>query len=63
MKLFNVCSTEIRSVVIGISSIICVYLAISSNGGVKCMRKKEVTILNRDGLFSGLINKWPRSFV
>ena len=27
-ELFNVCSTEIRSVVISISSITCVYLAI-----------------------------------
>ena len=27
-ELFNVCSTELRSVVISISSIICVYLAI-----------------------------------
>ena len=30
-ELFNVCSTEIWSVVISISSIICVYLAISNN--------------------------------
>ena len=29
-ELFNVCSTEIRSVAISISSIICVYLAISN---------------------------------
>ena len=29
--MFNVCSTEIWSVVISISSIICVYLAISNN--------------------------------
>ena len=45
-ELFNVCSTEIRSVVISISSItcICVYLAISNKGGVKRMRK-EVTVI------------------
>ena len=30
-EMFNVCSTEIWSVVISISSIICVYLAISNN--------------------------------
>ena len=45
-ELFNVCSTEIRSVVISISSIICVYLAISNKGGVKRMRK-EVIISDR----------------
>ena len=44
-ELFNVCSTEIRSVVISISSItcICVYLAIS-NKGVKRMRKEVIVI-------------------
>ena len=43
--LFNVCSTEIRSVVISISSIICVYLlAISNKGGVKRMRKEVIMI-------------------
>ena len=35
-KLLNVCSTEIRLVVISISSITCcVYLAISKKGGVR----------------------------
>ena len=45
-ELFNVCSTEIRSVVISISSItcICVYLAISNKGGVKRMRKEVIVI-------------------
>ena len=43
-ELFNVCSTEIRSVVISISSIICVYLAISNKGGVKRMRKEVIMI-------------------
>ena len=42
--LFNVCSTEIRSVVISISSIICAYLAISNKGGVKRMRKEVIMI-------------------
>ena len=43
-ELFNVSSTEIWSVVISISSIICVYLAISSKGGVKGMRKEVIII-------------------
>ena len=43
-ELFNVCSTEIWSVVISISSIICVYLAISSKDGVKGMRKEVIII-------------------
>ena len=43
-ELFNVSSTEIRSAVISISSIICVYLAISSKGGVKRMRKDVIII-------------------
>ena len=43
-ELFNVCSTEIRSVVISISSIICVYLAISNKGGVKHIRKEVIMI-------------------
>ena len=43
-ELFNVFSTEIRSVVINISSIICVYLAISNKGGVKRMRKEVIMI-------------------
>ena len=43
-ELFNVCSIEIRSVVIDISSIICVYLTISNKGGVKCMRKEVIMI-------------------
>ena len=34
----------IRSVVISISSIICVYLAISNKGGVKRMRKDVIMI-------------------
>ena len=34
-ELFNVCSTEIRSVVISISSIICVYLAISKKASIR----------------------------
>ena len=38
-ELFNVCSTEIRSVVISISSIVCT-LAISYKGGVKRTRKE-----------------------
>ena len=42
--LFNVCSTQIRSVVISISSIICAYLAISNKGGVKRMRKEVIMI-------------------
>ena len=43
-ELFNVCFTEIMSVVISISSIICVYLAISTKGGVKRMRKEVIMI-------------------
>ena len=43
-ELFNVCFTEIMSVVISISSIICVYLAISNKGGVKRMRKEVIMI-------------------
>ena len=43
-ELFNVWSTEIWSVVISISSIICVYLAISNKGGVKRMRKEVIMI-------------------
>ena len=39
-ELFNVCFTEIRSVVISIASIICVYLATSNKGGVNRMRKE-----------------------
>ena len=42
-ELFNVCSTEVRSVVNSISSIICVYLAITK-GGVKRMRKKVIMV-------------------
>ena len=43
-ELFNVWSTEIWSVVISISSIICVYLAISNKGGVKRTRKEVIMI-------------------
>ena len=43
-ELFNVCSTEIRSVVTSISSSICVYLAISNKGSVKRMRKVVIMI-------------------
>ena len=43
-EVFNVCFTEIMSVVISISSIICVYLAISNKGGVKRMRKEVIMI-------------------
>ena len=43
-ELFNVCSTEIWSVVVSVLSIICVYLAISSKGGVKRMRKEVIII-------------------
>ena len=42
-ELFNVCSTEMWSVVISISSIKCVYLAINK-GGVKRMRKKVIMV-------------------
>ena len=45
-ELFNVCSTEVRSVVISISSITCirVYLVISNKGGVQRMRKEVIVI-------------------
>ena len=43
-ELLNVSSTEIRSVVISISSIICVYLAIINKGGVKRMREEVIMI-------------------
>ena len=43
-ELFNVCFTEIMLVVISISSIICVYLAISNKGGVKRVRKEVIMI-------------------
>ena len=43
-ELFNVCSTEIWSVVISISSIICLYLSNSNKGGVKRMRKEVIMI-------------------
>ena len=43
-ELFTVCSTEIWSVVISISSIKCVNLAISKKGGVKHMRKEVIMI-------------------
>ena len=42
-ELFIVCSTEMWSVVISISSIKCVYLAITK-GGVKRMRKKVIMV-------------------
>ena len=42
-ELFNVCSTEMWSVVISISSIKCVYLAITK-GGVKRTRKKVIMV-------------------
>ena len=42
-ELFNVCSTEIRSVGISISSIICVYFVINNNGGIKRMRKEVIS--------------------
>ena len=41
-ELLDVWSTEIWSVVISISSIICVYLAISNKGSVKRMRKEVI---------------------
>ena len=41
-ELLDVWSTEIWSIVISISSIICVYLAISNKGGVKRMRKEVI---------------------
>ena len=45
-ELFNVCSTEMKSVVISISSIIvCVYLTISNKGGRVKRMKKEVIII------------------
>ena len=43
-ELFTVFSTEIWSVVISISSIICVYLVISNKCGVKRMRKEVIMI-------------------
>ena len=43
-ELFNVCSTEIWSVVISISSIICVYLAMSNKDGVKSFTKEVIVI-------------------
>ena len=43
-ELFNVCSIEIRSEVISISSIICVYVEISNKGGVKRMREEVIMI-------------------
>ena len=43
-EVFNVCSTEIRSVVISISSVIWVYLAISDKGGIKRVRKEVIMI-------------------
>ena len=42
-ELFIICSTEMWSVVISISSIKCVYLAITK-GGVKRMRKKVIMV-------------------
>ena len=41
-ELFNVCSTEMRSVVVSISSIIGVYLVISNKCCVKRMRKEVI---------------------
>ena len=43
-ELLNVCSAEIWSVVISISSIICVYLAISNKGSGKRMRSEVIVI-------------------
>ena len=43
-ELLNVFSTEIWSVVISFSSIICVYLAISNKDGVKSIRKEVIMI-------------------
>ena len=43
-ELLNVCSTEIRSVGISISSIVCVYFVISNKGGIKRMRKEVIMI-------------------
>ena len=42
--MFNVCSTEIWSVVISISSIIYVYSVTSNKGGVKIIRKEIIMI-------------------
>ena len=42
-ELFNVYRKK-RSVVISISSIVCVYLAISNKGGVKSIRKEVIMI-------------------
>ena len=43
-ELFNVASTEIWSLVISISSIICVYLAMSNKDGVKSITKEVIVI-------------------
>ena len=43
-ELFNVGSTEIWSVVISISSIICVYLAMSNKDGVKSFTKEVIVM-------------------
>ena len=43
-ELFNVGSSEIWSVVISISRIICVYLTMSNKGGVKSITKKIIVI-------------------
>ena len=43
-ELFNVGSTEIWSLVISISSIICVYLAMSNKDGVKSITKEVIVI-------------------
>ena len=49
-ELFNVCSTEIRVLVISISSIICVYLSISNKGTYYCIvnlpQKINLILLN-----------------
>ena len=42
--MFNVCSRKIWSVVITISSIICVHSVTSSKGGVKIIRKEIIMI-------------------
>ena len=43
-QLFNVGSSEIWSVVISISRIICVYLAMSNKDGVKSITKEVIVI-------------------
>ena len=43
-ELLNVCSTGIWSVVISISSIICVYVEFSNKGRVKRMREEVIMI-------------------